>query len=165
MLIQLGKNLEGLVVLPVVEESTDFVDRLACLNRLLHLVDGQRTVHMLLGTVWHLLQLLEVNHSWLHVVVGLLLLLQLHTHQLILHLHELVGHHAELLILWVVAASLRVEHLHVHHIGVDIVHSLTGEAHLVLHHHTWELVHVLHAVDAHRRWHLVAHSLAVVSHL
>jgi hypothetical protein len=123
---------------------------------------------MLLGTVRHLLQGLEVNDGWLHVVVGLLLLLllllQLHTHQLVLHLHELVWHHAKLLILWVIAASLWVEHLHVHHIRVDIVHSLSRKAHLVLHHHTIELIHVLHTVDAHRRWHpLVAHSLAVVS--
>lgn len=92
--------------------------------------------------------------------------MELHSHQLVLHLHELVWNHAELLILWVIATALGIEHhLHVH-VRVNVVHALTWEAHLVLHHHSWELVHVLHAVHAHGGWHLVVHStLAVLSHL
>lgn len=119
---------------------------------------------MLLGAVSQLLQALEVDHCRLHIVLLLLLLLlllKLHSHK-ILHLHEVVGDHAELLILWIISTSLRIEHhLHVH-VGVDIIHTLPWEAHLILHHHTRELIHVLHAVHANRCGHLVLHALILV---
>ena len=130
------------------------------------MVDRQRVVHLLLGAVGQLLQALEVDHCRLHIVLSLLLLLlllKLHSHK-ILHLHEVVGDHAKLLILWIIATSLRVEHhLHVH-VGVDIIHTLPWEAHLILHHHTRELIHVLHAVHANGRGHLILHAI-ILSHL
>jgi hypothetical protein len=93
----------------------------------------------------------------------LLLLLELHSHQ-VLHLHKVVRDHSELLILWIIATSLWIEHhLHVH-VGVDIIHTLTWEAHLVLHHHAWELVHVLHALHADWRWHIVSIHTIILSH-
>ena len=89
----------------------------------------------------------------------LLLLLELNSHK-ILHLHEVVWEHAELLILWIIPTALRIEHhLHVHAVGVHIVHPLTWERHLILHHHTWELIHILHAVHAHGGLHLVIHTI------
>jgi hypothetical protein len=117
---------------------------------------------LLLRAISQLLEALEVDHCWLHVVLGLLLL-KLHAHK-ILHLHEVVGDHAELLILWIISTSLWIEHhLHVH-VGVNIIHTLTWEAHLVLHHHTRELIHVLHAVHAEWGGHLVVHTI-ILSHL
>ena len=94
----------------------------------------------------------------------LLLLLKLNSHE-ILHLHEVIGKHTELLILRVISTTLRIEHhLHVHAVWVHIVHSLAWELHLILHHHTWELVHILHAVHAHGGLHLVIHTI-ILSHL
>lgn len=110
LILQLGKHHECLVVVTVVDQSTDLLDLLVRLECLLHLVNAQRVVNLLLRTIRHVLEFLEVDHSWLHVVVLLLLLLllllELHTHQLILHLHELVWHHSELLILRIVATTL-----------------------------------------------------------
>ena len=132
------------------------------------MVDRQSVVHLLLGAISQLLKALEVDHCWLHIVLSLLLLLLkllhiLHTHE-ILHLHEVVWDHAELLILWIIATSLRIEHhLHVH-VRVDIIHTLTWEAHLVLHHHAWELVHILHALHADWRWHVISIHSIILSH-
>lgn len=164
LVLQLGQDHEGLVVLTVVDESAHLVDGFACLHGLLHLTNAQSIVHMLLGSVRHFLQVFEVDDCWLHVVGGLLLL-QLDSHQLVLHLHELVWNHAELLVLRVVTASLWIEHhLHVH-VRVDVVHVLAWESHLVLHHHSRELVHILHSVHAsHRSRHLVVHT-TILSHL
>lgn len=161
LLLQLGQHHEGLVVISIVDQSTDLLDLLVSLESLFHLVDTKRVVNLLLSTIRHALKLLEVDHGWLNVVV--LLLLKLHTHQLILHLHELVWHHSKLLVLRIVSTSLWVEHhLHVH-VWIDIVHSLAREAHLVLHHHTGELVHILHTIHSHRGWHLVAHSVVLAN--
>lgn len=156
MLLHLVQHHLGLVVVTIVDEGANFADRLVSLNRLLELTDAQGAVDHLLATVCHLLQALEVQDGWLHVVLGLLLLLvHLEAHEP-LHLHQLIWNHAELLILRVITRTLRVEHhLHVH-VWVNVVHSLTGESHLILHHHAWELVHVLHAIHAHRLRHLVA---------
>lgn len=89
-----------------------------------------------------------------------LLGLHLHSHHF-LHVHELVGHHTvlELSVLWVLATVLRIEH----HLHVRVhVDTLWWEAHLVLHHHSWELVHVLHIHAVHHWIWLGCH---VVSHL
>lgn len=135
LVLQLGKDHKSLIVVPVVDEGAYLVDRLVSLNGLLHWVDTQSVVHLLLGTIRQFLKVLEVDDCWLHWVLSLLLLLELHTHQLALHLHELlIWNHTELLILGVVATTLMEHHLHVH-IWVNVVHSLAWEAHLVLHHH------------------------------
>lgn len=167
LVLQLCQNHERLVVVTTVEHVACLGDRLVGLHSWLHLTDCQLALHLLLGAIRHLLHVLEIDHClvWLtHVVEVGLLLLQLHSHQLVLHLHELVGHHAELLILGVVAAALWVEHhLHVD-VWIHVVHSLARESHLVLHHHTWELVHVLHTVHSHWCWHLsTVHAVAVWS--
>ena len=115
LLFQLGEDHKGLIVVAVVDKSTNFLDLLLRLRGLVNLVDAQGVVDALLGTIWHGLHLLEVDHSWLHVerlLLLLLLLLQLHAHQLVLHLHKLLGDHSELLVLRVVSAALRIE---VHH--------------------------------------------------
>lgn len=136
---------------------------LSRLDRLLNLVDRQRVVHLLLRSIIHLLQALKVDHRWLHVVGGLLLL-KLHLSHQVLHLHEVVRDHTELLILRIITAALWIKHhLHVH-VRVDIIHTLTWESHLALHHHAWELIHVLHAFHANWSGHLVVHSI-ILSHL
>lgn len=87
------------------------------------------------------------------------LLLHLHAHHF-LHLHELVWHHTvlELSVLWVLGTILVEHHLH---IWVN-VHTLGWHAHhLVVHHHSWELLHVLHMHAIH--W--VGLRYLVVSHL
>ena len=91
------------------------------------------------------------------------MLLKLHSHE-VLHLHEVVWDHSKLLVLWVISTTLWIEHhLHVH-IWINIIHSLAWESHLILHHHTLELVHVLHAIHSDWRWHLVVHPI-ILSHL
>lgn len=91
------------------------------------------------------------------------MLLKLHSHD-VLHLHEVVWDHSKLLVLWVISTTLWIEHhLHVH-IWINIIHSLAWESHLILHHHTLELVHVLHAIHSDWRWHLVVHPI-ILSHL
>lgn len=163
LILQLCQHHEGLVVITIVDKSANLTDLLVSLNSLLDLIDTQSAIDLLLATIVHLLQTLEVDHCWLHVVGGLLLL-HLESHQA-LHLHKLIWDHAKLLILRIISGTLWIEHhLHVH-VGVNIVHSLTAEGcHIVLHHHAGELVHVLHAVHAHWLWHLVVHTTAVLSH-
>jgi len=163
LILQLGKDHEGLIVVPVVDQSTYLVDRLVGFESLLHWVDTQSVVHLLLSTIRQFLKVLEVDDCRLHRVLSLLLLLlELHSHQLALHLHELlVWNHAELLILRIIATTLMTEH-HLHiHIWVNVVHTLTWETHLVLHHHSWELIHILHTtIHSHWCWHLVVHAIA-----
>lgn len=163
LLLQLRQNHESLIIVSVVDKSTDLLDLLLSFNGLIDLVDAQLAVDVLLGTIRQGLHFLEVYNSWLHVegLLLLLLLLELHSHQLVLHLHELVGNHSKLLILWIISTSLWVEVHHQIHLRVHVVHTLTWEAHLILHHHTWELVHILHFLQWSR--HLVVHT--VVAHL
>lgn len=163
LLLQLRQNHESLIIVSVVDKSTDLLDLLLSFNGLIDLVDAQLAVDVLLGTIRQGLHLLEVDNSWLHVerLLLLLLLLELHSHQLVLHLHELVGNHSKLLILWIISTSLWIEVHHQIHLRVHVVHTLTWEAHLILHHHTWELVHILHFLQWRR--HLVVHT--VVAHL
>lgn len=169
LILQLRQHHEGLIIVTIVDKSANLTDLLVSLNCLLDLIDTQSIVDLLLAAIVHLLQTLEVDHCRLHVVgclLLLLLLLHLESHQA-LHLHELIWDHSKLLILRIIAGTLRIEHhLHVH-IGVNIVHSLTAEGrHIVLHHHARELVHVLHAVHAHWLWHLIVSRTiaAVLSH-
>jgi len=103
-----------------------------------------------------LLNVFEVDYSWYTVLLSL----HLHSHK-VLHVHELIWHHScllELLTLWVlVLLSLSIEHdLHIH-VRIHI-HALAWEGHLILHHHTIEWVHILHAIH-HRAWlrHFVVH--------
>ena len=168
LVLEFWEHHKSLIVISLVQQRASLIDLLWSLHRLLNLVDRQRVVHLLLRAVSQLLKALEVDHCWLHIVLSLLLLLLellhiLHSHE-ILHLHEVVGDHAELLILRIIATSLRIEHhLHVH-VRVDIIHTLTWEAHLILHHHTRELVHVLHAVHADGSGHILVHTI-ILSHL
>lgn len=163
LLLQLRQNHESLIIVSVVDKSTDLLNLFLSFNGLIDLVDAQLAVDVLLGTIRQGLHFLEVYNSWLHVegLLLLLLLLELHSHQLVLHLHELVGNHSKLLILWIISTSLWVEVHHQIHLRVHVVHTLTWEAHLILHHHTWELVHILHFLQWSR--HLVVHT--VVAHL
>lgn len=87
------------------------------------------------------------------------LLLHLHAHHF-LHVHELVWHHTmlKLSVLWILGTTLVEHHLHVR-VHVD---TLSWEAHLVLHHHTWELLHVLHIHTLH---HWVWLGCLILSHL
>lgn len=162
LILQLRQHHQRLVTVAAVDQAADVTDLLLSLHGLLHLVDAESVVHVLLGAVLHGFQLLEVDHGGLHVE---LLLLQLHSHQLVLHLHELVwiGDHAKLLILRIVATTLESVH-HQVHLWVHVVHALSWEAHLVLHHHAWELVHVLHSIHSHWSRHLVVHTV-VLTHL
>lgn len=160
LFFQFLEDQEGGVIITIVDETAHLIDLLISLHSLLHGVDTQGVVHLLLSSISHLFKVFEIDDCWLHGVGLLLLLLQLHSHQLILHLHELVWDHAKLLILGVVATALRIEH-HLHiHIWVNVVHSLTRESHLIIHHHTWELVHLLHAFHVHWSWHLLTHATA-----
>lgn len=68
LLLQLGEKHESLVILSVVEKSADLIDGLASLHGLIHLVDTQSIVHLLLSSIWQFLHILEVDHCWLHVV-------------------------------------------------------------------------------------------------
>jgi len=74
--------------------------------------------------------------------------------------HELVWHHTvlELSVLWVLGSILIEHHLHVR----VHVETLGWHAHhLVLHHHSWELLHILHALH-HWVW---LWCLTILSHL
>ena len=88
LILHLGQHHECLVIFTIVDESANLANLFISLNRLLHLVDTQGVVNLLLSTISHLLQALEVDHCWLHWEGGLLLLLMhLESHQT-LHLHQ-----------------------------------------------------------------------------
>lgn len=162
LILQFGQHHHRLVAIAVVDQSTDVADLLLSFHSLLHRADAESVVDILSRTIGHGLQLLEVDHGGLHAE---LLLLLLHDHQLVLHLHELVlvQVHAELLVLGIVATTLWEVH-HQVHLRIHVVHALSREAHLVLHHHAWELVHVLHTIHSHWSWHLIVHAV-VLAHL
>ena len=75
LVLQLGQDHEGLIVLTVVDQSAHLADGFACLHCLFHLVDAQGVVDMLLCSIRHFLHVFEVYHCWLHVVGSSLLLL------------------------------------------------------------------------------------------
>ena len=75
LVLQLGEDHESLIIFTIVDESAYLIDRFACLHGLFHLVDAQSIVDMLLGSIRHFLQVFEVDDGWLHIVIGLLLLL------------------------------------------------------------------------------------------
>ena len=55
LILHLGQHHECLVIFTIVDESTNFVDLFAGLNRLIHLIDAQGIVDLLLSTISHLL--------------------------------------------------------------------------------------------------------------
>ena len=80
LILQLGQHHEGLVVITIVDKTANFTDLLVGLKSLVNLVDAQGAANLLLTAISHLLQTLEVNHCWLHLVGGLLLLVHLESH-------------------------------------------------------------------------------------
>ena len=83
LVLQLVEYQVRLLVFGRVEQLANFSHLLPRVHALVQHVYCEGVVYVLLGAVWEFLDALEIENGWLHVVLGLLLLLlllQLHAH-------------------------------------------------------------------------------------